>query len=300
VTALPQQLSVAQSHKWVQVAQSDAHVAGAPVTRESVGQPAEAESPLAENPPLYYSGVAAIAILAMLVFVAVCRSKGLHKRAAARRQLLLEQAVASITWFARNAIGPGGEKFAPLVGTVFGFIMVSNLMGVLPLVLHRTANGLASYTPAPTSNLSMTLAIALVVFVVVQYVGIKENGIVGYLKHFAGPVWYLSWLMFPLELIGAISKPISLSIRLFGNIFGEETVTAALIGLALTTLPHWLPLPFQLPMLMFGVFGSIVQAGVFTILTCAYISLSIGEHDHNGVHHTEDEFGAEIPLPAHH
>jgi F-type H+-transporting ATPase subunit a len=184
---------------------------------------------------------------------------------------------------------------------VFTFVLVSNLMGVLPTVIGKSHSGLLHLIPAPTSNLSMTLALALVVFIVVQMVGIRENGLGGYLKHFAGPIPALSPLMFPLEIIGALAKPLSLSIRLFGNVFGEETVIAVLVGLAVASLPAFFPIPFQFPMLAFGVFGSLVQAGVFTILTCAYISLSIGDHESHGhgseEHDVKDEFGA--PVPTH-
>jgi F-type H+-transporting ATPase subunit a len=101
-------------------------------------------------------------------------------------------------------------------------------------------------------------------------------------------------LIFPIELIGLLVRPLSLSMRLFGNIFGEETVTAVLIALSMTVATAigvpWLPIPLQLPMLMFGVFGSIVQAGVFTILTCSYIALSIGDHsDEHGHGHEHGE-----------
>ncbi len=276
-------------------------------THETVGaaEHEAPENPLAEHPPLYYSGVGLLVIVLILAFSVFCKSKGLVLRNASKRQTLLEQAVASITFFTRNAIGEGGEKFAPLIGTVFSFILVSNLMGVVPVVLHRghEAGSYSSLLPAPTANLSITLAVALVVFGVVQWVGIKENGVGGYIKHFAGPIPALSPLIFPLEIIGAIAKPISLSIRLFGNVFGEETVIAVLIGLAVTTLPIFAPIPFHLPMLMFGVFGSIVQAGVFTILTCAYLSLAIGDHDDHG-HGSEngdvhDEFGAHIATGGH-
>lgn len=262
-------------------------------------------NPLAENPPLYYSGVALFVCLAIIAAAAFLKRRGVTARRPQRSQLLLEQGVESIAWFSRNAIGPGGEKFAPLIGTVFLFILCSNLMGVLPFYLRKTHEGVASLTPAPTSNLSITLAVALVVFVVVQYVGIKENGIGGHLKHFAGPIPWLAPLIFPLEIIGAIAKPISLSIRLFGNVFGEETVIAVLIGLAVSVLGPYASafLPFHFPMLIFGVFGSIVQAGVFTILTCAYISLSLGDHDdhgHGAEHHDiKDEFGASVPAAAH-
>jgi len=235
--------------------------------------------------------------------VAICRRGGLHTRLRSKGQALLEQGVASMEHFCRNAIGPGGEKFTPLIATVFTFVLVSNLMGVLPTVFQKGhgGEGVLHLIPAPTSNLSMTIALALVVFIVVQAVGIRENGIGGHLKHFAGPIPALSPLMFPLEIIGALAKPMSLSIRLFGNVFGEETVIAVLVGLAVVSLPAFLPIPFQFPMLWFGVFGSLVQAGVFTILTCAYISLSLGDHDDHGhgAQHDDvkDEFGA--PVPAH-
>ena len=294
---MPQEIG---GRKVIIVAQGESPSEGGQ-THETVGaaEHEKPENPLAENPPFYYTGVGAFVILLIIGFALFCTSKGLKLRNASRRQTLLEQAVASITYFSRNAIGEGGEKFAPLIGTVFSFILVSNLMGVLPTVWKRNHEGsLYSATPAPTSNLSMTLAIALIVFIYVQYIGIRENGFGGYIKHFAGPVKALSPLIFPLEIIGALSKPLSLSIRLFGNVFGEETVIAVLIALGVSTLGWYLPIPFQLPMLVFGVFGSIVQAGVFTILTCAYIGLAIGDHDDHG--HGDDhddvtdEFGAHV------
>lgn len=259
------------------------------------------ENPLAEHSPWYYSGVGLFVALIIVGFVLICRAGGLHTRLRSKGQALLEQGVESMNHFCRNAIGPGGEKFTPLIATVFTFVLVSNLMGVLPTVFGRSHEGVLHLIPAPTSNLSMTIALALVVFIVVQAVGIRENGIGGHLKHFAGPIPALSPLMFPLEIIGALAKPLSLSIRLFGNVFGEETVIAVLVGLAVVALPKFPFIPFQFPMLAFGVFGSIVQAGVFTILACAYISLSLGDHDDHGhgAQHDDvkDEFGA--PVPAH-
>ncbi|MES2463772.1 MAG: F0F1 ATP synthase subunit A [Armatimonadota bacterium] len=267
-------------------------------THESVGHGGGHEgpsNPLAEYPSLYYSLIAGIVFL-VIAGIAVITTRSLNRRNPSRRQAFIEQCVASITHFSRAAIGDGGERFAPLIGTVFAFVLLSNLMGVLPFVFNSPhGEGLASLTPAPTSNLSMTIAVSLIVFFVVQYVGIKENGFGNYLKHFAGPVWWLSWLIFPIEFVGALVKPVSLSIRLFGNVFGEETVIAVLVALAASTLPAFLPIPFQFPMLVFGVFGSIVQAGVYTILTCAYIALAIGEHDSHGHHSPSDEFGADVP-----
>lgn len=265
------------------------------------GEHAGPHNPLAEHPAGYYSLMGLFAALIIVAFAAVTTA-GRTRRTPSKKQALIEQCVESIRVFCRNAIGEGGERFAPLIGTIFAFVLVSNLFGIIPLVIGQTGEGLASISPAPTANLSMTLAISLIVFVVVQYVGIKENGLAGYLKHFAGPIPALAPLIFIIEIVGAFVKPISLSMRLFGNVFGEETVIAVLVGLAFTTLPRFVPIPFQFPMLMFGVFGSIVQAGVYTILTCAYIALSLGDHDDHGhgAEHNDikDEFGAHVPSPA--
>lgn len=262
-----------------------------------------AHNPLAEHPATYYSGIALIPVFA-LIAIALFTTQGRTKRTPSKKQALIERYVVWMNDFARGAIGPGGEKYAPLIGTIFAFVLFANLMGVLPFFVTPVGDMRASITPAPTANLSMTLAISAVVFFVVQWVGIKENGIGGYLKHFAGPVPALSILIFPIEVVGALVKPISLSMRLFGNIFGEETVIAVLVGLAATSLPLFLPIPFQFPMLIFGVFGSLIQAGVYTILTCAYINLSIGEHgdhghgDEHGHGHAHDAAHGE-PAAAH-
>lgn len=281
----------------------------------SVGMPTHGgehegpKSPLAENPAFWYSIVGLIVVCVVIGFGFFGTSKGAKKRNPSKRQTLLEQGVASITFFCRSAIGPGGERFAPLVGTVFAFVLVSNLMGVLPTVFvqnphaaldpvtHKPVADVRHFFPAPTANLTMTLAISFWVFLVVNWAGIKENGFGGWLKHFAGPIPALAPLLFPIEFIGALVKPISLSIRLFGNVFGEEMVIAVLTSLAVVTVSGLVP--FQYPMLVFGVFGGLVQAAVYSILTCAYIALSLGDHDDHGhgAEHDDikDEFGAHVP-----
>lgn len=288
----------------IQVAQAGGNGGGAdasPVdagvaTHASVGHTEAPGGLLTENSPFYYSYVALL-VCAIIVTFGFVTTRGLRTRNPSRGQTLIEQCVASMQHFCRAAIGEGGERFAPLIGTIFAFVLVSNLMGSLPLVFKSTEGGqVTSFLPAPTANLSMTIAISLIVFVVVQYVGIKSNGIVGYLKHFAGPVWWLAWLMFPIEIVSALVRPVSLSVRLFGNVFGEETAVAVLIGLMAAI--HW-PIPIQFPMLVFGVFGAVVQAGVYVILSCAYIALAIGDHDSHGNHVTLDVLDEQIPSTAH-
>ena len=123
----------------------------------------------------------------------------------------------------------------------------------------------------------------------VQIIAIKENGFGGYLKHLLGDPPWLGILMFPLEVIAQLSRAGSLAIRLFGNIFGEESVIIELTKLGLIVTIASIPfLPVQVPMLFFGLFGGFLQAFVFTLLTTIYIVLFV-EHD-------ADAHGAE----AHH
>jgi len=194
-------------------------------------------------------------------------------------QNLAEFIVDTMMNFTRGIIGPGGEKYTPLAGTLFFFILVSNLLGQIP--------GMHS----PTANLSTTLALGLIVFIYVQYLGIRQNGIGGYLKHFAGPIWRISPLLFPIEVISELVKPFTLAMRLFGNIFGEDTVIVVLASLGIAIMPKLPILPVQFPILVLGLLTSFVQALVFTLLTCIYISLQ-SHHDEGHETHAHVEAAA--------
>jgi len=180
--------------------------------------------------------------------------------------------------FTRGIIGPGGEKYVPLVGTIFFFILVGNLFGQIP------------YLMSPTANISTTLALGLIVFFYVQFIGIRSNGIVGYLKHFWGPfsdvrnpMTLIGFLLFPIELISEIVKPFTLAMRLFGNIFGEDTVIIVISALAISMLPKAPILPMQFPILVLGLLTAFVQSLVFSLLTCIYLSLqSRHDSEHEG------------------
>jgi F-type H+-transporting ATPase subunit a len=175
-------------------------------------------------------------------------------------------------------IGPEGKKYTPLVGTVFLYIVLMNLLGLVP--------GFHS----PTSNLTITLALGVTVFIYVQYEGIRQNGIVGYVKHFMGPMPALVPLMLPVELISEFVKPFTLAVRLFGNIFGEDVIIGVLAGLlgslGLAQL-GWFPTQF--PLVLLAMLTSFVQALVFSILVCIYLSL-MSHHGHD--EHSEE--GAEL------
>ena len=222
-----------------------------------------------DAPRLFGNSLVVAAIL--VIFALVARSR---KEAVPRGlQNFAEQVVESLNAFTVGIIGPGGERYTPLIGTVFLYILLSNLIGIIP--------GMHS----PTANISVTLALGVIVFLYVQYEGIRTNGPVNYVKHFMGPMPLLTPLMLPVELISEIVKPFTLAVRLFGNIFGEDVILIVLAGLGLNLL-HVPGLPLHFPVLFLSVITAVVQALVFSMLTCIYLSL-IAHHDHEGVNGEE-------------
>jgi F-type H+-transporting ATPase subunit a len=154
------------------------------------------------------------------------------------------------------------HKEQPLIlysflGTLFFFILTSNLLGFLP--------GMKS----PTADLNIPATLALVVFCVVQFLGIKELGVIGYLKNICGGRWWMILLFMPIvELIGKIAQPLSLTIRLFANMFSKEI----LIGVLAMLFPLILPLPI---MALGAIIVAPLQACIFTVLSTVYIALAI-------------------------
>ena len=151
------------------------------------------------------------------------------------------------------------RKYLPLVATLGLFIFIANVIGIIPGF------------EAPSANLNMTLALALAVFVYYNFEGIRLHGIVNYFKHFMGPVWWLAWLMFPVEIVSHISRIVSLSFRLFGNIKGDDMFLAVILMLA----------PWVLPLIPFALltFGAFLQAFIFMMLTYVYIGGAV-QADH--------------------
>jgi F-type H+-transporting ATPase subunit a len=148
--------------------------------------------------------------------------------------------------------------YYPMIGTLFVFIMVSNLVGLIP-----------GFLP-PTDNLNTTLALGFFVFIYYNYAGLKAHGI-GYLKHFLGPMLWLAPLMLVIEIASHIFRPLSLALRLRGNIMGDHIV----LGVFSSLVPYLLPVIFY----GLGVFVAFIQAFVFCLMTMVYISLSTS-HDH--------------------
>jgi F-type H+-transporting ATPase subunit a len=172
---------------------------------------------------------------------------------------LMEIMVGGILGIMRDSMGHAAPRFFYLVGSLAFFILFSNLSGLVP-----------GFMP-PTDNLNTTLAVALVVFFMTHVYGFKEHG-VAYLKHFVGPFWWLAWLMIPIEIISHLARPMSLSLRLFGNIMGDHKVAAIFFMLSPLVVPVFTS--------VLGLFVSFVQTFVFMLLTMVYFSGAIehGEH----------------------
>jgi F-type H+-transporting ATPase subunit a len=174
-------------------------------------------------------------------------------------QNVFELIVGGLEDFMVEITGEEGRAFYPYICTVFLFIMFCNLLGLLPGFL------------SPTANINTTLALALCTFLYTHYLGIKYHG-AKYIKHFLGPIPALAPLFLPIEIIGHFARVLSLTLRLFGNIMGEDLVLAILLFLAGMFLA-------PLPMMFLAVFTSVVQAFVFTLLSMMYFAGSM-EHAH--------------------
>jgi F-type H+-transporting ATPase subunit a len=174
------------------------------------------------------------------------------------------------------ATGVMGEKnarrFLPLIGTFAVFIFFSNILALIP-----------GFIP-PTSTVKTNLALALVVFVMTHVYGLKDNGL-AYFKHFLGPILWLAPLMLVIEIISHIARPVSLTMRLVGNIAADHKVVAAFFAL----VPLLVPVPF----LLLGVLVCIIQTMVFCILAMVYIQGAVAhEHEHGADHEDMGQSGA--------
>lgn len=179
-------------------------------------------------------------------------------------QNVMEAFIGGVISMGADTMGEtNARKYLPLIGSLALVIFFSNMMGVIP--------GFES----PTANINFTLALALMVFVYYNYVGIKLNGFINYFKHFMGPMPVLAPLMFPIEIISHLSRIISLSFRLFGSIRGDDMFLMVLLML----VPWLLPLPGFFMLTAFG----LLQAFIFAILTYVYIagSVMMAEEDHH-------------------
>jgi F-type H+-transporting ATPase subunit a len=212
--------------------------------------------------------MAVLILLAGAVLCLLIRSR-LSVENPGKLQIVLEALVGGLNGLLDENIGPKGRAYLPVVGTVGVFILTANLMGLIPGLM------------APTSNINTTLGCALTVFLYYQFHGFKEQGIFGYIKHFMAPPGAPLWIApvyFPIEIISHFSRVLSLSVRLFGNIFGEELVIIILF----TVVPFFAPLP----MMFLGIITAALQAFIFVMLTTIYLAgaVVVEHHDHGSGH----------------
>ncbi len=195
-------------------------------------------------------------IMLILIVLALLAAKSI-KMVPTGGQNFFEMVISGIEDFQVGIMGEHGRFAFPLIATLGIFIFFSNVIGLIP--------GFYS----PTASINTTLACALIVFVATEVIGIKTHGF-KYIKQYLGPIWWLAPLMFIIEVISHFSRILSLTLRLFGNISGEDLVLAILIFLAGQFLA-------PLPMMFLAIFTSFVQAFVFSLLSMIYISTALEE-----------------------
>ncbi len=233
--------------------------------------------------PSAFSLTHVFALVLVLLFVTIAAlvfrsevAKGGEKALVPPRKFglrnLVEMFTDAIMGIAEPTMGAeNARRFLPLIGTFAFFIFFSNVLALIP-----------GFAP-PTAILKTTAALGLFVFVMTHVYGFIEQG-PAYLKHFLGPVWWLAWLLLPIELVSHIARPVSLSIRLCGNMAADHKVVAAFFAL----IPLLLPVPF----LILGVLVAVVQTLVFSLLTMVYIQGAV-EHGHgddeHGHHHYDPQ-----------
>jgi len=176
-------------------------------------------------------------------------------------QNLMEAYIGGVLKMGTDVMGKEqARRFLPLVATIGLFVGIANLIGVIPGF------------EAPTAFLEFAFTLAVSVFVYYNYIGIKEQGVVKYFKHFLGPVWWLYWLMFPIEIVSHFSRLVSLSFRLFGNVKGDDMFLMVILMLA----------PWLMPMIPFALltFMAFLQAFIFMMLTYVYLGGAVAVDDH--------------------
>jgi F-type H+-transporting ATPase subunit a len=198
-------------------------------------------------------------IVAVILMLFLGLSSRKFKIIPSKLQSILELIIQAFEGLLVDIIGERGKKYLPLIATIGLFIFTCNILGLVPGMM------------SPTSKLNVTVGCALVVFLYYHWQGIKTQGVFRYLKHFTGPIPLLAPLFFPIEVISHFSRPVSLSLRLFGNIFAEELLIIVMASI----IPFLLPLPFM----VIAILTATIQAGVFVLLACVYIGGAVAHEE---------------------
>jgi len=200
-------------------------------------------------------------------------------------QHLVEVVFEAIQNLMKEVIGPESRRFTPLIGTLGIYILVGNILGMVPGFI------------SPTSNLNVTASCALTVFVYYNYHGIRKHGFANYMKHFGGPVIWMAPFLFLIEIVSHLARPFSLSVRLFGNIFAEELIISSLNQ-------YIFPFLVSTIVMLLALLLSTIQAFIFIMLTMVYISGAVEEthgESHGAVHEADihrTTHKSEAPLAA--
>jgi F-type H+-transporting ATPase subunit a len=200
-----------------------------------------------------------ILVLGLLVIFFVLVRISLNVENPGPIQQLAEMLHGFVSGQADSIIGPGAQRYVMFTTVVLVFVLLSNLLGMVP--------GLV----APTSKPTVPLGIALLCFLYYHYHGLREQGPWGYFKHFLGPIWWISWMMLPIEIISHLARILSLTVRLYANMFAGEMVTLVFFSLV----------PIAIPVVFMGLHlgVALIQAYIFMLLTMIYVSQAVA-HDH--------------------
>lgn len=228
-----------------------------------------------ENAIPWYTVMFVIACLLTVFLIWVFKGK-LSEDDPTHGQLTLEAGFLAIKDMVVSVIGEHGFKYFPVVATFAVLILVSNLMGLFPLFM------------SPTAHVNVTFALGITSFVYYNYVGIRENGLLGHLKHFAGPIWWIAPLIFSIELFSNLIRPMTLGIRLFANMFADEQIALIISGL----FPPYTQILVPVILLPLAVFIAFVQTLVFTLLSMIYLS-EVSHPPHDEHHEPHDAFHVE-------
>jgi F-type H+-transporting ATPase subunit a len=248
-------------------------------------QPADYETPIPE-----YVVMSLVVLILLVVLAIILRSQLSVERPGTMQQAaegLLTNSLgfgikdvldASVSHGAEHGAEHAAERFIPFIGTVSIFVLFANLLGVIP-ALH-----------SPTSFAEVPLACALLIFLYFNWQGIRHHGPLGYAKHLTGPIWWLAWLNFPVEVLSISARLLSLTVRLWANIFASDLIYVLFFGLLLqpfvwaTEKSALLALPFgvlvaviPLVFILLHIFVSFIQAYIFAVLPAIYVGDAVSE-----------------------
>lgn len=213
-----------------------------------------------------YIAVEVLVILLILVAVCLLRAR-LSVENPGTFQLAMEELVKFVQDTTEEIIGHGGERYVAMLGTLFVFVALANLLGLVPTL--GVPNPELQIEVSPTGLIQATLGCALAAFLYYNYQGVRHHGVVGYLKHLCGPVMLMAILMFPIEVLGNLGRLLSLSVRLYANMLVGGILERVFGGL----VPIVVPVIFM----ALHIFVSLLQAYIFMLLPAVYISMAVAE-----------------------